>query len=158
MAWRGSAMANPESAKAIHPNNLKRIVRALEVYDVTGRPKSELDREGRSREPAYDFRLYAPQMDRTLLYERIDRRVDQMLEEGLLDEAERLLGKYPRDLISMQAIGYKELYPYLDGEQSLEESVRILKRDTRRFAKRQLTWFRRDDRIRPAEELDAFEI
>ena len=150
--------ADPESAKAIHPNNLKRIVRALEVYDVTGRPKSELDREGRSREPAYDFRLYAPQMDRTLLYERIDRRVDQMLEEGLLDEAERLLGKYPRDLISMQAIGYKELYPYLDGEQSLEESVRILKRDTRRFAKRQLTWFRRDDRIRPAEELDAFEI
>lgn len=145
--------ADPESAAAIHPHNLKRLVRALEVYEVSGKPKSQLDREGRKKELPYDFKLFAPQIERPLLYERIELRVDLMLEQGLLDEARQLLSKYSRDLMSMQAIGYKELYPYLDGQESLEEAVRILKRDTRRFAKRQLTWFRRDSRIRPLSEL-----
>lgn len=149
---------DPQSAGAIHPNNLKRIVRALEVYEVSGKPKSQQDREGRETlEVPYDFRLYMPMWDRSVLYERIDARVDEMLNAGLLDETRALLEKYPRDLVSLQAIGYKELYPYLDGETDYDEAVRILKRDTRHFAKRQLTWFRRFEDVHPIGEIDRID-
>lgn len=141
--------ADPEAAAKIHPNNVKRVVRALEIYAVSGRTKTAQDRAGRARALPYTPVLVAPVLPREVLYDRIDRRVERMLEDGIVEEARRLEGRYGRDLPAMQAIGYKEFYSYFDGETTLEEAVRILKRDTRHFAKRQLTWFRRDARIVP---------
>lgn len=140
---------DPASAEAIHPNNVKRVIRALEIYEATGKPKSQWDGEAAQEELPYDYVLMGITMDRERLYQRIDLRVDQMLAEGLMDEMKGLLARgYGPELTAMKAIGYKELMPVLAGEESLEEGVRILKRDTRHFAKRQLTWFRRDERIR----------
>lgn len=146
---------DPRSAKNLHPNNAKRVVRALEVYRVSGRPKSFWDEQAQSKPLPYDYVMTGLQWEREILYERINRRVDEMIEQGLLDEVRHLLDLgYSRHLTAMQALGYKEWFPFLDGEQDLEETIRILKRDTRHFAKRQLTWFRRDRRIHwfdPAE-------
>lgn len=142
------AEVDPITAAELHPNNKKRVIRALEVYAVTGKPKSQLDQEGRAIELPYNYSLLGLKMERELLYERINMRVDMMMAAGLLAEVESLVAAgYHRELVSMKAIGYKEFFPYLDGEIDLAEAVRILKRDTRHFAKRQLTWFRRDDEI-----------
>ena len=137
--------ADPAAAAAIHPNNVKRVIRALEYHRETGEKISEHNIQERQKQSPYAFAYFVLNQERSVLYERIDRRVDKMLEEGLLDEVRRLKEQgCTRDMVSMQGLGYKEMLEYLDGELSYEEAVHILKRDTRHFAKRQLTWFRRE--------------
>ncbi len=136
---------DPDSYSAIHENNVKRTIRALEFYHDTGYPISRHNEEQKNRLSPYHFAYFVLNDDRALLYERIEKRVDHMLEEGLVKEVEGLLSYGCRpDMVSMQGLGYKEIIAYLNGECSLEEAVYILKRDTRHFAKRQLTWFRRE--------------
>ncbi len=135
---------DPESAEAIHPNNVRRVIRALEVYHATGVTKTELDRRSKEVDPRYDATVLAIRFsDREQLYRRIDLRVDMMLEQGLLDEVRRLndAGVFDRSRTAAQAIGYKELLGYIKGELPLDVAVDDLKRATRRYAKRQLTWF-----------------
>ena len=136
---------DPESADAIHANNVKRVIRALEFYKLTGQKISEHNEKERAKESPYEFCYFVLNDDRKLLYDRIDLRIDKMMEEGLLEEVSSLKNKgYTKDMVSMQGLGYKEILDYLNGECSLEEAIYILKRDTRHFAKRQLTWFRRE--------------
>ena len=144
--YRELSEVDPVSAGAIHPNNVKRVLRALEIYYGTGKTKSEWDRLSADAERPYDALLIGlDYRSRETLYGRIDRRVDDMLQRGLAGEAERLnLG---RDSTAAQAIGYKELYGWLDGRCGREEAVSALKRNTRNYAKRQLTWFRRNPDI-----------
>ena len=145
------AEVDPESAKAIHENNLKRVVRALEIYRTTGMTKTEADRRSREIESPYNALVIGLRyQDREILYRRIDKRVDAMLEAGLLEETRVLMeaGVFARNSTAAQAIGYKELLGHLRGEQSLEEAVDALKRATRRYAKRQITWFGAKDYVR----------
>ena len=136
---------DPVSADTIHANNVKRVIRALEFYHQTGEKISEHNEQERAKESPYDFCYFVLNDDREKLYERINLRIDQMLEEGLVDEVKALKDKgYTRDMVSMQGLGYKEILDYLNNECTLEEAIYILKRDTRHFAKRQLTWFRRE--------------
>ncbi len=140
---------DPESAAAIHANNIKRTIRAIEFYRQTGRPISAHNQEQRERQSPYRFYYYVLNTDRSTLYQRIDRRVDLMIQQGLVDEVRRLAAMgCSRGMVSMQGLGYKEILEYLDGTYSLEEAVRIIKRDTRHFAKRQLTWFKRERDVR----------
>ena len=136
---------DPEAAACIHPNNLKRIIRAIEIYRLTGKTITRHDEESRLRPDAFEaVRIVLSFEDREKLYERIDRRVDIMMERGLLEEVRALLeGGLSRESTAMAAIGYKELAEYLDGECSLEDAVQRIKQGSRRYAKRQLTWFRR---------------
>lgn len=136
---------DPVSADTIHANNVKRVIRALEFFKQTGKKISEHNEEERQKESPYEFCYFVLNDDRKLLYERIDKRVDIMLEQGLIEEVAALKEKgYTKDMVSMQGLGYKEILDYLDGKLTLEDAVYILKRDTRHFAKRQLTWFRRE--------------
>ncbi len=136
---------DPESAEAIHVNNVKRVIRALEYYEFTGEKFSTHNERERRRISPYHFLYLVLTMDRQELYRRIDRRVDQMMEEGLAGEVQGLLDRgYGRELVSMQGLGYKESAAALAGECTMEEAVYRLKRDTRHFAKRQMTWFRRE--------------
>ena len=136
---------DPKSASQIHENNLKRVIRALEYYHETGQPISEHNEEQRRKISPYNFRYYVLNMERATLYDRIDLRVDNMMDAGLENEVKKLKAMgCTRDMVSMQGLGYKEILDYLNGEISLEEAVYILKRDTRHFAKRQLTWFKRE--------------
>ena len=136
---------DPESAESIHPNNLKRVIRALEYFRQSGEKISDHNARESERPSPYDLRFYVITCDREELYRRIDRRVDFMMEMGLLDEVMylRAMG-LRRDMVSMQGLGYKEMLDYLDGAYALDEAVRILKRDSRHYAKRQLTWFKRE--------------
>lgn len=137
-----------ESAKKIHPNNLKRLIRAIEFYKVTGVPISKHQQMTKQVESRYNPLMMIIDHDREVLYDRINQRVDIMLKEGLVDEVKSLMEKgYKRDMNSMKGIGYKEVMDYLEGNASYEEMVEILKQSTRHYAKRQLTWFRRDERI-----------
>ena len=139
---------DPASAEAIHANNVKRVIRALEYYKLTGQKISEHNEEQRQNESPYDFSYFVLNDHRELLYERIDKRVDEMVTEGLVEEVQKLKNMgYNRSFVSMQGLGYKEILSYLDGEISLEEAVYILKRDTRHFAKRQITWFKREKEV-----------
>jgi tRNA dimethylallyltransferase len=141
-----------ESAENIHPNNLKRVIRALEIYYSCGVPKSELDRASKQIEPRYDASvLMLRYADRDILYRRIEKRVDQMIAEGLLEETRALMreGVFEKNGTAAQAIGYKELLGYLRGEQSLEDAIADLKTATRRYAKRQITWFSAKDYVLP---------
>lgn len=136
---------DPASAEAIHENNVKRVIRALEFYKKTGMRISEHNESERRKESPYNFAYYVLNMDRDRLYSRIDARVDKMLADGLEEEVKKLKNMgCTRDMVSMQGLGYKEIIDYLNGEISLDEAVYILKRDTRHFAKRQLTWFKRE--------------
>ena len=136
---------DPKSAENIHENNVKRVIRALEFYHQNGSPISAHNEEQQERTSPYKLAYFVLNAPRELLYERIDRRVDEMMDKGLVSEVQRLKDMgYHRGMVSMQGLGYKEILAYLDGEMSLAEAVRILKRDTRHFAKRQLTWFRRE--------------
>lgn len=136
---------DPVSADAIHANNVKRVIRALEFYDKTGTPISLHNEQERQRKSPYDFRYFVLTDDRDRLYSRIELRIDQMLAAGLADEVKALKEKgFHKEMISMQGLGYKEILSWLNGEISYEEAVYTLKRDTRHFAKRQLTWFRRE--------------
>lgn len=137
-----------KSAEAIHTNNSKRVIRALEFYHQTGKRMSEHNEEESKKESAYNSAYFVLNCDRELLYNRINKRIDLMVEEGLLEEVQALKEEgYSRDLVSMQGLGYKEILAYLEGEISLDEAIYILKRDTRHFAKRQLTWFRREKEV-----------
>ena len=139
---------DPASAEAIHANNIKRVIRALEFYEQTGEKISLHNETERQKESAYTSCYFVLNDDREKLYERIDRRVDEMLAEGLVAEVEALKKRgCTRKLVSMQGLGYKEILAYLDGEYSLEEAVYRIKRDTRHFAKRQITWFKREKEV-----------
>lgn len=137
-----------KSAEEIHANNVKRVIRALEFYKENGFPISQHNEEQKQNETPYNLVYFVLNAPRELLYERIDRRVDEMMESGLVEEVQKLkdMGCH-REMTSMQGLGYKEILSFLDGEVPLNEAVRILKRDTRHFAKRQLTWFRRESNV-----------
>lgn len=133
------------SAEKIHANNVKRVIRALEFYHLTGKKISEHNETEQKKPSPYNFAYFVLTDDRENLYHRIDKRVDIMLEHGLVEEVQRLKNMgYRRDMVSMQGLGYKEILDYLEGKCTLEEAIYILKRETRHFAKRQLTWFRRE--------------
>ena len=139
---------DPASADAIHANNIKRVIRALEYYKLTGQKISEHNEEQRKNESPYDFSYFVLNDHRDLLYERIDKRVDEMVTEGLIEEVKHLKeAGYNRSYVSMQALGYKEIFSFLDGEISLDDAIYIIKRDTRHFAKRQITWFKREKEV-----------
>ncbi len=136
---------DPASAEAIHPNNLRRIIRALEFWYLTGKKISEHNENERRKTSPYNFAYFVLDDDRQEIYRKIDRRVDLMLQNGLVEEVKALkeLGCH-RDMVSMQGLGYRQILDYLSGEMTLDEAVRVIKRDTRHFAKRQLTWFARE--------------
>lgn len=139
---------DPKSAETIHANNVKRVVRAIEYYRQNGQPISEHNEKERKKESPYRFAYFVLQDDRKHLYARIEKRIDLMMKEGLLDEVRALYEEgYTRDMVSMQGLGYKEILDYLDGKITLEEAIYILKRDTRHFAKRQITWFKREKEV-----------
>lgn len=136
---------DPISAEKIHPNNIKKVIRALEYYKENNAPISIHNEEQMQKKSPYHFAYFVLNRDRKILYERIDKRVDLMIEEGLVEEVRGLRERgYTKNLVSMQGLGYKEILDYLNGECSLEAAIYRLKRDTRHFAKRQLTWFRRE--------------
>lgn len=136
---------DPVSADQIHPNNVRRVIRALEFYEKTGLPISEHNAREKQKRSPYDFAYFVLNDERSRLYERINARVDAMLKEGLVEEVRALKEKgYGRDLVSMKGLGYKEILDYLDGMCTLEEAIYRIKRDTRHFAKRQITWFKRE--------------
>lgn len=139
------AAADPKAASDIHANNVKRVIRALEFYKETGTRISEHNEQERQKESPYRFAYFVLNDERSRLYARIDQRIDLMLEEGLVQEVTALKEKgYTRNLVSMQGLGYKEILDYLNQEISLEEAIYRIKRDTRHFAKRQITWFKRE--------------
>lgn len=139
------AVVDREAAEAIHPNNVKRVIRALEYYKQTGRKISEHNEEQRKKESDYKFRYYVLSLPREILYERINRRVDLMKEEGLTQEVQGLLKMgCTREMVSMQGLGYKEIIDALEGRDTLEHAYERIKQETRHFAKRQFTWFRRE--------------
>ena len=139
------ALVDREYADSVSYNNVKKVVRALTFFEMTGEKLSEHNKRERERSSPFDFAYFVLTMDRKKLYERIDKRVDLMFDMGLVDEVKALMAKgYDKSLVSMQGIGYKEVIDYLSGKTSLEECIDIIKRDTRHFAKRQLTWFKRE--------------
>ena len=159
------AELDPISAESIHKNNVKRVIRAIEVCLVTGEKKSEIDKKNAEVVDKYDHKVITLAFEnRELLYRRIEKRVDQMVEEGLVDEIKRLMdeGVFERSLTAAQAIGYKELFPYLRGDASLESCIEELKAVTRRYSKRQMTWFSGKDYahkvfVDDGKELKSFE-
>lgn len=139
------AAVDPKAAEEIHANNVKRVIRALEFYEQTGEKISEHNERERQKESPYQFCYFVLNDKRECLYDRIDKRVDQMIENGLVEEVKRLKERgCTKQMVSMQGLGYKEIFAYLEGDCSLEEAVYVIKRDTRHFAKRQLTWFKRE--------------
>lgn len=136
---------DPESCEIIHANNIKRVIRAIEFYEKTGMKISEHNKTQRQNNSPYNFAYFVLNDDRDKLYDRIEARVDTMMEQGLVEEVRRLSAMgCTSNMVSMQGLGYKEILAYLDGDITLEEAVYLIKRDTRHFAKRQLTWFRRE--------------
>ena len=145
---------DPESAAAIHPNNVKRVIRALEIYIASGEKKSELDKRSKEFESPYDATvIYLNYLNRDILYRRIDSRVDSMIKDGLVEETRALMAERVFELnrTASQAIGYKELFGFVEGRESLESAIETLKRATRRYAKRQVTWFSAKDYILPLD-------
>lgn len=136
---------DPKAAEQIHANNSKRVIRALEYHHLTGQPISEHNEQEREKEAAYNACYFVLNDEREKIYDRINLRIDEMLKDGLIQEVQTLKDQgCTKDMVSMQGLGYKEILAYLNGECTLEEAVYILKRDTRHFAKRQLTWFKRE--------------
>ncbi|MEG0107595.1 MAG: tRNA (adenosine(37)-N6)-dimethylallyltransferase MiaA [Lachnospiraceae bacterium] len=137
-----------KAAQEIHAHNLKRVIRALEFYKQTGNKISKHNEKERQKESPYELCFFVLTDERTHLYQRINQRIDLMMKQGLLEEVKSLKAKgYTKDMVAMQGLGYKELLSYLDGTYTLEEAVTVLKRDTRHFAKRQLTWFKRERNV-----------
>jgi tRNA dimethylallyltransferase len=140
---------DPKSAAAIHPNNVKRVIRALEVFETTGKTISQFQRESRLSPPEYDYRVFGLYVERDVLYKRIENRVDKMMKMGLYEEVKGILKLgYSRDLVSLQGIGYKEIIMAIEGFYSVEEAVEQIKKGTRRLAKRQMTWFRKTEGLK----------
>ncbi len=133
-----------EAMKRISPNDQKRILRVLEVYHQTGKTKTEQEIESRKKEVPYDYYVFALTMERQILYDRINKRVDIMIEQGLIEEVQTIMAKYKEYPTAMQALGYKEIKEYLEGKTTKEEAIQKVKQETRRYAKRQLTWFRKN--------------
>ena len=133
-----------QAMKKISPNDKKRIIRVLEIYKATGKNKTEQEMESRKNEVKYDFKVFAINMDREVLYDRINKRVDIMIEQGLIEEVKNIIQKYSEFPTAMQGLGYKEVVEYLNGKCSKEEMIEKIKMETRRYAKRQLTWFRKN--------------
>lgn len=133
-----------QAMKKISPNDKKRIMRVLEIYKTTGKNKTEQEMESRKNEVKYDFEVFAINMDREVLYDRINKRVDTMIEQGLIEEVKNIIQKYSEFPTAMQGLGYKEVVEYLNGNCSKEEMIEKIKMETRRYAKRQLTWFRKN--------------
>lgn len=153
------AAVDPEAAAKIHENDIKRVIRAIEVFTHTHMPISEHARQSRLEPPPYRYIVFGLNWDRGRLYERIDERIDRMLQKGLVEEVQGLIGMgYDKGATSMQGIGYKEILNYLKGGSSLEETVELLKLNTRHYAKRQLTWFRRIDGIQWLEVDDNTDL
>lgn len=140
--WKEAEKIDPEAMKTISENDQKRILRVLEIYHQTGKNKTELERESRKQEPRYDYKIFGVTRERQLLYDRINRRIDMMLEDGLINEVEELLKKYKEFPTAMQGLGYKEVVQYIQGNLTYEEMIEKVKMESRRYAKRQLTWFR----------------
>lgn len=140
---------DPKSADRINVNDTKRIIRAIEIYKITGKPMSLHNNNFRKINDDYNLAMIGLNMDRKKLYDRINHRVDEMIQNGLIDEVKSLIESgYDKNLISMQAIGYKEIIMYLEGSVTLERAIEMIKKGSRNYAKRQLTWFRREDRIK----------
>ena len=139
---------DPKAMETISKNDKKRIMRVLELYRQTGKTKTELEKLSRQNPSPYDYHVFAITMDREKLYNRINQRVDNMIEQGLIQEVENLLKKYNTFPTAMQGLGYKEVVSYLQGNITKEEMIEKLKMETRRYAKRQLTWFRKDKNIK----------
>ena len=140
--------------KKISQNDKKRICRVLEIYHATGKTKTQIEIESRANEPKYDYLVFGINMDREKLYDRINKRVDIMIEDGLIDEVKEVLNKYDDFPTAMQGLGYKEVVEYINGDTTKEEMIEKIKMETRRYAKRQLTWFRRYDNITWIDGLD----
>lgn len=138
---------DPEAMEIISRNDRKRIIRVLEIYKQTGKNKTQQNEESRKKGVSYDYRVFAIDMERSLLYDRINKRVDLMLEEGLIEEVKKISNKYNKFPTAMQGLGYKEVVAYLKNEMTKEEMVEKLKMETRRYAKRQLTWFRKNKEL-----------
>ena len=135
---------DPEAIEKISPNDKKRILRILEIYHATGKNKTEQEKESRKKEVEYDYKVYALNWDREKLYERINKRVDIMIEQGLIEEVKNILKSHNKFPTAMQGLGYKEVVEYLKNETTKEEMIEKIKRETRRYAKRQMTWFRKN--------------
>ena len=144
MLYNQAKRIDEEAIKKISENDKKRIIRVLEIYHQTGKTKTELEAESRKNEVKYDYKVFAINMDRQVLYDRINRRVDIMIENGLIQEVENLLKKYKQFPTAMQGLGYKEVVQYFNKELTKEEMIDKIKQETRRYAKRQLTWFRKN--------------
>lgn len=142
------------AASKISPNDKKRICRILEIYHATGKTKTELEKESRKNGVQYDYVLFGINMDREKLYERINKRVDIMLEQGLIEEVRNLINKYSEFPTALQGLGYKEVVEYFDGVTTKEEMIEKIKQETRRYAKRQITWFKRYDELTWLNGLD----
>lgn len=132
-----------EAIKKISPNDKKRILRILEIYHATGKNKTEQEKESRKNEPEFDYKVFALNMDREKLYDKINKRVDIMIDNGLIEEVENIYRKYNRFPTAMQGLGYKEVVDYIEKRLTKEEMIEKIKQETRRYAKRQLTWFRK---------------
>lgn len=145
---------DPEAMEKISENDKKRITRVLELYKATGKTKTELEKISRSNGVKYDYRVFAIDMDREKLYDRINRRVDIMIEQGLIDEVRNVIDKYDKFPTAMQGLGYKEVVEYFDGKLTKQEMIDKIKQETRRYAKRQLTWFRKNKNIVWIDGLD----
>ena len=147
-----------KAMQSISPNDKKRILRVLEIYNETGKTKTQLELESRKNGVPYDYRIFAINMPRKILYDRINKRVDIMIERGLIQEVDKLYKKYGEKLLtSMQAIGYKEVIKYIKNNCTKEEMIEKIKMETRRYAKRQLTWFRKIDNIHWLDGLDTIQ-
>jgi len=147
MLYEEAKKLDPEAVKKISENDTKRITRILEIYKATGKNKTEMEKISRLNGPKYDYKVFAIDMDREKLYERINLRVDLMIEAGLVDEVKRIVAKYDKFPTAMQGLGYKEVVEFLDNKVTYEEMIEKIKQETRRYAKRQLTWFRKNKDI-----------
>lgn len=142
--YKEAKRIDPQAIEKISPNDKKRILRILEIYKATGKNKTQQEIESRKKEVEYDYKIFAINWDREELYERINKRVDIMIENGLIEEVQEILEKYNKFPTAMQGLGYKEVVEYLNGQVSKEEMIEKIKMETRRYAKRQLTWFRKN--------------
>lgn len=142
--YEKAVQIDPEAMKKISSDDSKRIMRVLEIYEATGKTKTQQEAESRTKEIPYNYKVFALTMEREILYERINKRVDIMIKKGLIEEVENLLNKYKEFPTSMQALGYKEVKEYFDGILNKEEMIDKIKQESRRYAKRQLTWFRKN--------------